>query len=84
MYTFKNATPQGWQCPVCGRIRNPVQTECPHCNADKDKDKYTYPECLEKFAPIPEIPDFGLPERWRKIIAPTRNNDNDTYTTDHT
>lgn len=35
-YVFKNATPQGWQCPVCGRVHNPVQMECPYCEKGRD------------------------------------------------
>lgn len=24
--------PQGWQCPLCGRIYSPIMTYCPICN----------------------------------------------------
>jgi ribosomal protein S27E len=26
------AAPQGWQCPVCGKVWAPSMISCPHCN----------------------------------------------------
>lgn len=25
---------QGWQCPICHKIFNPSQSECPYCNKE--------------------------------------------------
>jgi uncharacterized OB-fold protein len=29
---FDLTTPQGWQCPKCGKIWAPSMISCPHCN----------------------------------------------------
>ena len=30
-YFYSLAVPQGWQCPVCGRVYSPTTPMCYHC-----------------------------------------------------
>lgn len=32
---YFNFARQGWQCPICHKIFNPSQYECPYCNAQR-------------------------------------------------
>ena len=63
--TCMRTVPEGWRCPVCGKVNAPWVSQCPCCDGEG-----TYPKIEGPYVPYEPRPWWTDPNhRWPEIIC---------------